>query len=75
MKKIKKRKNVIQYFAKNITVVIALVMIWRGVWYILDEIDILLFGEYGAVTGFIGLVVGLAILYLPDSDLKEIEKL
>lgn len=75
MKKIKKRKNVIQYFAKNIIVVVALVMIWRGVWYILDGIDIWLFGDYGAWTGFIGIVLGLAILYLPDNDLKEIEKL
>lgn len=74
MKKVK-RKNIIQYLAKNIVTVIALVMVWRGVWYILDGIDIWLFGSYGAWSGVIGMIVGIAILYLPDSDLKEIEKL
>lgn len=70
-----KRKNIINYFAKNIIVVFALVMVWRGVWYILDGIDVWLFGEYSTWSGFLGLLIGLCILYLPDHDLKEIEKL
>lgn len=75
MKKIKKRDHIIQYFAKNIITVIALVMVWRGVWYILDGIDVWLFGSYDAWTGLLGTIIGVAILYLPDHDLKEIEKL
>jgi uncharacterized membrane protein HdeD (DUF308 family) len=70
-----KRKNITAYFAKNITVVIALVMVWRGVWYILDSIDTWLFGSYNHWTGLLGIVIGIAILYMPDKDLKEIEKL
>ncbi len=70
-----KRKDIIHYFAKNIIVVIALVMVWRGVWYVLDGIDVWLFGEYNAWTGFFGILIGLCILYIPDHDLKEIEKL
>ena len=50
-------------------------MVWRGVWYVLDGFDYLLFGEYNAWTGLIGIVIGLMILYFPDHDLKEIEKL
>ncbi len=70
-----KRKNIISYFAKNVGVVIALVMVWRGVWYVLDGIDVWIFGEYNALTGLIGIVIGIFVLYLPDHDLKEIEKL
>jgi hypothetical protein len=70
-----KRKNVIQYFAKNVIIVIALVMVWRGVWYILDGIDVWLFGSYNAWSGLLGIIIGLIILYFPDNDLKEIEKL
>ncbi len=70
-----KKRNVIQYFAKNIIIVIALVMVWRGVWYVLDGIDVWFFGAYDAWTGLLGLVIGLLILYIPDHDLKEIEKL
>lgn len=68
-------KNPLRYFAKNLSVVIGLVLIWRGIWYVLDAIDYWLFGGLHFWTGFIGIVVGLAILYIPDKDLKEIEKL
>jgi hypothetical protein len=71
----KKRKNVLEYFAKNITVVVALVMIWRGIWYVFDEIDILVFAGSHIESALFGIVLGLAMLYLPDGDLKEIEKL
>lgn len=72
------RKNawqMIRYFTKNISVVIGLVMIWRGVWYVLDEVDSLFFAGGHLITAIGGIVVGLIILYVPDKDLKEIEKL
>lgn len=71
----KKRKNIVQYFAKNVTVVIALVLIWRGIWYVLDEIDILLLNGSHIESAILGIILGLVLLYLPDGDLKEIEKL
>jgi len=70
-----KQKNLFGYFAKNITTVIALVLVWRGIWYILDAIDIWFFGASHAITALGGVILGIAILYLPDKDLKEIEKL
>jgi len=63
------------YFAQNLTVVIGLVLVWRGVWYVLDEIDILLFGGNHGITAVVGIILGLIILYFPDHDLKEIQKL
>jgi len=70
-----KHKITLQYFAKNISVVIGLVLIWRGIWYVLDGLDIWLFGGSHTWTALGGIVAGLLILYLPDKDLKEIEKL
>jgi len=63
------------YFARNITVVIGLVLVWRGIWYLLDGVDKLFFGGSHNWTALVGVIVGLIILYLPDKDLKEIEKL
>ena len=71
----KKPKISLGYFAKNLSVIIGLVLIWRGVWYVLDAIDYWIFGGYHFWTGLLGIVIGLAILYIPDKDLKEIEKL
>ncbi|PIR70382.1 MAG: hypothetical protein COU46_01820 [Candidatus Niyogibacteria bacterium CG10_big_fil_rev_8_21_14_0_10_42_19] len=68
-------KLTLNYLVKNISVVIGLVLIWRGIWYVLDATDKLIFGGSHAWTALGGIIIGLLILYLPDKDLKEIEKL
>ncbi len=70
-----KHKLTLQYLAKNISVVIGLVLIWRGIWYVLDGLDMWIFGGSHTWTALGGIIAGLIILYLPDKDLKEIEKL
>ena len=63
------------HLTRNLSIVIGLVLVWRGVWYVLDGLDILLFGGSHVWTALGGIVLGLVVLYLPDKDLKEIEKL
>lgn len=70
-----KHKITLQYLAKNISIVIALVLIWRGIWYVLDGLDKWLFDGSHTWTALVGIIVGFIILYLPDKNLKEIEKL
>lgn len=69
------KKLTLQYLTKNIFTAIGLVMIWRGVWYVLDGLDILFFKGSHTWSAILGIIIGLLILYLPDKDLKEIEKL
>jgi len=64
-----------RYFTKNILTVIGLVFIWRGIWVILDLIDKLIFGDSHIVTAILGILIGIAVLYLPDKDLKTLERL
>jgi hypothetical protein len=71
----KKKTLTLHYLAKNVLIVIALVLIWRGIWYVLDGLDYWLYGGSHMLTSIGGIVLGLIILYLPDKDLKEIEKL
>jgi hypothetical protein len=61
--------------AKNISIVIGLVLVWRGIWYVLDAIDKWIFNGSHFGSAVLGITIGLLILYLPDKDLKEIEKL
>jgi len=69
------KRNLAIYFGKSLSTVVGLVLIWRGIWYILDGLDIHIFGGSHIYTAVGGVIVGLLILYLPDKDLKEIEKL
>jgi hypothetical protein len=68
-------KITVSYFTKNISIVLGLVLMWRGTWYVLDGIDLWLFKGSHAWTALGGIVVGILVLYLPDKDLKEISKL
>lgn len=72
---LRKKKITPLSLAQNISAVIGLVLIWRGIWYVLDGIDVLIFGGSHILTSIGGIVLGLIVLYLPDKDLKEIEKL
>lgn len=67
--------HLIKYFSANLYVVIGLVLIWRGIWYVLDALDLAFFGGSHLFTAIGGIVLGLVVLYLPDHDLKEIQKL
>jgi len=67
--------NIILYFARNLGVVIGLVLIWRGIWHIMDAADYFFFEGNPLYTAIGGIAIGLAILYFPDKDLKELEKL
>lgn len=71
----KNRSLTLRGLAKDIFVVVGLVLVWRGLWYILDGFDKIVFGNSHLWTAVVGTVVGLLMLYLPDKDLKEIEKL
>lgn len=62
------------YFLKNFGIVFGLVLIWRGIWYTLDYVDTLFFANAHHWTALIGIIVGFALLYLPDKELDEISK-
>ena len=68
-------KKKVKHFLKNLSIVVGLVLVWRGVWYFLDKLDLWLFGGHHEWTALGGIALGLLVLYLPDQDLKEIEKL
>lgn len=66
----------VKYFAGNVLIVVGLILVSRGIWYILDGLDKLIFGTVDNILLAIGsTILGLIILYIPDKDLKEIQKL
>lgn len=69
------KRKVGKYVFSRIFIVLGIVLVWRGIWYILDKVDVWLFGGSHFWTSVLGLLVGILILYLPDKDLKEIEKI
>ncbi len=66
------KRDTLVYFGKHLYHLTGIVLVWRGVWYILDLIDSSIFNGGHALTALGGIAVGLALLYLSDEDLKEI---
>ena len=65
----------IKKFLRVFSIAVGLVLIWRGVWLVMDSVDKIFFGGNHLITALGGIAAGLLILYLPDRDLKELEKL
>jgi hypothetical protein len=70
-----RKKSSILHLIKDIYVVIGLVLVWRGIWYVLDGFDKVVFGGSHFWTAVVGTLVGLIMLYLPEKNLQDIEKL
>ena len=70
-----KRAITTLYLLRAFSIVVGLVLIWRGIWYTLDQIDLMLFEGSHLFSALAGIVVGMILLYIPDHDFKEIEKL
>lgn len=68
-------KLTLKYLVQNLNVVLGLVLIWRGIWYALDWIDLTFFNNEHAWLAIGGIALGLALLYFPDRNLDEIKKL
>lgn len=65
----------LKYFVRTLSIIVGLVLIWRGIWHVVDYLDITVFEGNKLWTALGGIILGLLMLYLPDRDLKEIEKL
>jgi len=70
-----KNKIPFQSLSRGLSTVVGVVLIWRGIWYVLDAIDKIFFNGSHILTAIGGIMLGLIILYLPDKDIKELEKL
>ena len=62
------------YFIRNLNIVVGLVLVWRGIWHLLDILEAALGMDRTLMSG-IGIMLGIVLLYMPDHDLKELQKL
>jgi hypothetical protein len=67
------RKRRTSYLATNLSSVLGVVLIWRGIWYVFDEIDRAVFGGSHLATAVGGILLGLLILYVPKRNLQALE--
>ncbi len=58
-----------RHFFGKLVVVIGVVMVWRGLWNLLD---MFILPGHPFWSSVVSIVLGLLLLYLPDNDIKEL---
>jgi hypothetical protein len=69
------KKRSARYLALNLSSVFGIVLVWRGIWYLLDELDYALFAGTHTISALLGIILGILVLYLPERNLRALEKL
>ena len=70
-----KRIETFGELARDFSIVLGVVLVWRGIWYVLDLADLMFFNNNHIYLAMFGIFGGFLILYLPDRDLKEFKEL
>jgi len=68
-------RHQINHLTENIPIAIGIILIWRGVWVLLDLLDKWLFGNDHAVTAIVGILLGVLVMYLSDPNLESLERI
>ena len=71
----KRPHDLISELGRSMPTAIGIVLVWRGIWYVIDEVDLVFLKGNHALTAVGGIILGILLLYLPDRSLKEFEKL
>ncbi|MEK7606295.1 MAG: hypothetical protein AAB458_01735 [Patescibacteria group bacterium] len=70
-----KRRETVRQLARDTSIIVGVVLVWRGIWYTLDAVDRVAFNGNHDFLAIGGIIIGLLVLYLPDKDLKEFKEL
>ncbi len=58
-----------KYFFRDIVIVVGVVLVWRGTWYL---IDMYFLPGHPVWSSVLGILLGLFLLYLPSGDLAHL---
>lgn len=63
------KQKPIRHILTRLVDVFAIVLLWRGIWVILDQVDKAKFGGNHIGSAIVGIIVGSIILYFVDRDI------
>jgi hypothetical protein len=72
MSLLKHKQSLIKLLRESIMMIIGAILIWRGVWILLDLFDNRFFGGVHIWSAMGGIAIGAGIVYLADRDLEDV---
>ncbi len=68
----KRKPSAATVIRESLIMIIGAVLIWRGIWVLLDLLDARFFSGSHELTALIGIVLGIVLVYYIDQDLKDV---
>lgn len=68
----KRKSSFIKILRESIMMIIGAILIWRGVWVLLDRFDNRFFEGNHIWSALGGIVIGVVAVYLADRDLEDV---
>lgn len=68
----KRRTSFVKILRESVMMIIGAILIWRGIWVLLDRFDNLFFEGNHIWSSLIGIVIGVVFVYLADRDLEDV---
>jgi hypothetical protein len=72
MSLLKHKQSLIKLLRESIMMIIGAILIWRGVWILLDMFDNRFFGGTHVWSSVAGILIGVILVYFADRDLEDV---
>lgn len=72
MRMFKHKLSFLQMLKESIAVLVGAILIWRGIWVLLDLLDQWLFGGEHLFSAIFGIIIGAFLIYIVDRDLEDV---
>ncbi len=57
---------------ESVLALVGAVLIWRGIWVLLERFDARFFGGNHVLSALIGITIGVIMIYFADKDIEDL---
>jgi len=72
MSLLKHKPSLLKMLRESLLMILGAILIWRGVWILLDLIDNRFLGGTHVWSSVVGIILGVVMVYFADRDLEDV---
>jgi hypothetical protein len=72
MSLLKHKSSFVKILRESLLMILGAILIWRGVWILLDLFDSRFFGGTHVWSSLAGIMIGVIMVYFADRDLEDV---
>lgn len=72
MSLLKHKPSLLKVLRESLLMILGAILIWRGVWILLDLFDNRFLGGTHVWSSVVGIIIGVILVYFADRDLEDV---